>query len=259
MCGTMNSKVKLLVIVIVAAAIIIPASIYAYNLYLTTQVGPANFIPSNSTFVLKINQNGSSYYIFGSDKGFAILTPINSGIQMQKSNLTFNNTSIPLTKYANIAGFEVYQITLYNIIDGYLTNQSSRYLSSYPINDQFIQNLTNESLYLYEPYSNHLIVGTLGEIKNTIYAYNHGTNFSNKYKYISSKGLAEFYINSNNETIWGNISNTSIYVFVHLTNGNISQLYNETSYLRDLGVKVIKLNSSTLELIIPVSSISKQF
>ncbi len=256
----MNSKLKLFIIIAVAIAIIVPASIFAYNSYLSSQVGPDNFIPSNSTFVLKINQNGSSYYIFGGDSGFAILTPINSAIQMQRSNLTFNNTSIPLTKYGNVGGFQVYEITLYTIIDEYLMNQSEKYVTSYSsLNDQLIQNLTNMSLYMYEPYSNHLILGTLGEIKQSIYAYNHADNFVTKNKYINSRGLAEFYLNYDNKTVWGNISNTSIYVFIHVNNGNISQIYNETSYLRGLGVKVIIINSSTLEIIMPTSYASRQY
>ncbi len=257
----MNAKLKLAIAVGIAIVIIVPVSILAYNAYVSSQENPLNFIPSNSTMVLKINYNNSTYYAFGGKSGIGLLIPISKGFGVGNSNLTFNNTTIPIVKYGTIGGFQVYKISAYDTIYNFITNRTSNISFPTSFNFNFSGNLNsyfpsifNFSLYLFQPYSNYIFLGSLDELNYSIAANNQGSNFSHIKSYLSGNGMIDFYFNEYNITAWGNVSSSSVYIYISGNSTFISNLYNYSGYLHENGLKIIKVNSKTIEFIVSTRS-----
>lgn len=248
----MNKRIKTILVIVIAVAIIVPVSIVAYTSYASSQDNPLNFIPSNSTFLVKINYNSSNYYAFGGSQGLALIIPMNKGVSVSSQNLSFNSTKIPITTYGNFGGFTIYNISLSNVIYNTLENltQNSTF-SNIPVNS-FMNNMTSFSLYFYEPYSNEIIIGSLAELKYSISSYNHGNNFSSKAKYINNPGSVDFYFHHNTTTAWGNSSSNYTYIFIQGNQSFISGLYNESGYFSLIGYKMKQINSTTIEIIVPM-------
>lgn len=247
----MNSRLKIILVILVSVAVVVPVSILAYNSFISAQANPLNFVPSNSSFVLKVDYNNTTYYAFGGSSSFGILIPIDKNFQFTNSNLTFNSTKIPIFKYGTIGGFSVYKISLYEIIYGYIMNLTSNINYSYYIHNPFA-NLTNFSLYLFQPYSNAIIIGNLQELNYSIYSFNHGSNFSHKSKFLSGKGIIQFYLSEENVTIWGNITKSMAYIFINGNSTFINSLYNESNspLFAISGLRIIRVNQTTIEFII---------
>lgn len=248
----MNKKIKTIVIIVIAIAIVVPVSIVAYISYNNSLENPLNYIPSNTTFLIKISYNGSNYYSFGSDNGIAIMTPLSKSISVSNRNLSFNATNIPISTYENYGGFTIYNISLSGIIYETLLNITRNASSSSLPLVSYMNNFTSSSLYFYEPFSNEIIIGSLSEIKFSINAFDHGTNFSSKSKYINNSGSVNFYVHLNTTTIWGNESSNYTYAFIQGNHTLISNLYNDSGYFSLLGYKMKLINQNTIEIIMPL-------
>ncbi len=246
----MNSKMKTVIVIVIAVAIIVPVSIVAYSSYVNSQDSPLNYIPSNTTFLVKVTSNGSTYYAFGSTQGLAIMLSASKAISVSGQDLRFNSTKIPISIYGNYGGFTIYNISLSSVIYGTLLNLTNNSVTKNVPMNSYLSNLTSFSLYLYEPYSNHILIGSLKEVKYSINSYNSGKNFLSKSKYIDNKGTINFYISLNSTTIWGNYSSNTTYLFVQGNHTFITNLMNESSYLSLLGYKIKLINSNTVEIII---------
>jgi hypothetical protein len=248
----MNKRMKTIIVIVIAVAIIIPVSIVAYISYNSSQDNPISFIPSNSTFLVKINYNSSNYFAFGGTQGLAIMLPLSKSVSVSNQNLSFNSTRIPISTYGNFGGFTIYNISLSDVIYSTLENLTvNKTISNLPL-DSFMNNVTSYSLYFYEPYSNEIIIGSLVELKNSINSYNHGNNFSSKAKYINNPGSVDFYLHYNSTTVWGNSSSNNTYIFVQGNHSFISSLYNESGYFSLMGYKMKQINSTTIEIIVPI-------
>ena len=136
----------------------------AYILYNNDSQGnPISFIPSNSTFLVKINYDSSNYFAFGGTQGLAIMLPLSKCVSVSNQNLSFNSIRIPIITYGNFGGFTIYNISLSDVIYSTLENLTvNKTISNLPL-DSFMNNVTSYSLYLYEPYSNEIIIGSLVE------------------------------------------------------------------------------------------------
>jgi hypothetical protein len=254
----MKKNLKIIITLVIAVAIVVPVGILAYTSYANSQNDPLNFVPSSSTFLVKVNYNGSTYYSFGWSKGFAIMLQMNSGVAVSGNNLSFNSTKIPVSLYGNYGGFTLYNISLSGIIYGALTNISKN-SNVTDIPAEYFGNLSEYySLYFYEPYSNEIAIGTLNEIKLSITSYNHGSNFLSKARYINNPGSLDFYFRANNSTtIWGNYSSNYTYLFINGNHTFISRIYNESADFSLIGYKMKMINSTTIEIIMPLKVYSR--
>ncbi len=252
----MKKKIKTIIVLIVAVAIIIPVSIVAYTSYINSSESPLNFIPSNTTFLVKINYNGSSYYGFGGEQGLALMLPLSKGISVSGQNLSFNSTKIPVSIYGNYGGFTLYNISLSGIIYSTLENLTNNSVASeLPINS-IMSNVTSYHLYFYEPYSNEIAIGSLKEMKYSINSYNDGNNFASRAKYVNNPGSVDFYVRFNTTTVWGNSSSNYSYIYIQGNHTFISNIYNESKYysIFPTNYKIRMINSTTIEIIISVKS-----
>ena len=103
--------------------IIIPVSIVAYLSYNNnSQDNQISFIPSNSTFLVKINYNSSNYFAFGSTQGLAIMLTLSKSVSVSNQNLSFNSTRFPISTYGNFGGFTIYNMNLSDVIYSTLEN-----------------------------------------------------------------------------------------------------------------------------------------
>ena len=117
-----------------------------------SQGNPISFIPSNSTFLVKINYDSSNYFAFWGTQGLSIMLPLSKGVSVSNQNLSFNSIRIPISIYGNFGGFIIYNISLSDVIYSTLENQPvNKKVSNLPL-DSFMNNVTSYSLYFYEPY-----------------------------------------------------------------------------------------------------------
>jgi hypothetical protein len=123
--------------------IIIPVSIVAYISYNNnSQDKPISFIPSNSTFPVKINYNSSNYFAFGGTQVLAIMLPLSKSVSVSNQNLSFYSTRIPTSTYGNFGGFTIYNISLSDVIYSTLENLTvNKTISNLPLYS-FMNNVT---------------------------------------------------------------------------------------------------------------------
>lgn len=213
----MQRTLKIAMIVVIGAVLIASVTVFAYSVTRDTPsaVSPYSYIPSNSSIVVWVNYNGTSFYIFQSNNSTAVL--LNS-ISIASGNLSYQggNTSykFPLNYYSSYKGFQIYSINVTSEI-AQLANLNltipSRLLNG------------NLSLFAYSPGGSNVVVSSYSGILNSINSYSSGKDFQSLSKFINQTDNISFYYSPTNSTsnisyAWGGANGTMLHAYIEFKN-----------------------------------------
>ncbi len=219
----MKPLLKAIVVIAIAIGIAVPSGYIAYISFVSSNPSMIDFVPENSTAVIRADYNGTQFYIFnsGNDTGVVINIGINQVSSLFKgsaSNVS-GNTSFSVTPayLKSYDGYRIYYLSNVSISLGRsLGNLSSAFAGSTINLSSFLRNNT---IYIAELSGATVSIGTLRSVENSISAMSGGKNFrTQESTYFKSGSNVSIYLNYSNvyfKSITGNIFyNTSSFQIV---------------------------------------------
>lgn len=223
----MTPLAKRVLVVIIAAAVIVPA-VYVLNQqsnYIKKQSNPYNFVPSTSSAVLKAQINGTDLYLFGANGSMALILPVTVetlqlGLNITSPNGTSSTQIHSYAVYRNQQIYSVENVSMSTISDvgKYVGGGFFSLVSMLPIN------LTG-TLYASDSGQAGMVLGNLSAVKASILSSQTGETFaSNASRYLDSKSNYTFYLSPSNVSgvsfITGNISDGHSLIYVGFSGNN---------------------------------------
>jgi len=172
----MNSTLRYLLIVVVAALIIVPSVYIVMGLQNSDARAtiPTDYIPSDSTAAGMITNNGTTYYPFISNGTVGMVLQASlSSIASGKSAANLNITSSLLLQTSSYRGYSVFKISDLNILSLFNLGANATimgYVYGF-LNQTNLSGITNVSIYASNPSSSVTIVGELQAVYRSIDSY----------------------------------------------------------------------------------------
>ena len=227
----MKSSVKYLLIAAVAVMIIVP-SVYVIEELQTADsraTDPVNYLPSTSTAVAMITDNGTTYYPFvvNGTVGVALqasLTAIASG----KSAAKLNITSPMLSETSNYRGYSIFKISNVNVLSLFhlgLNATMMGYVDGF-LNSTNLSGITNVSIYASNPSSSVTIVGELQAVYHSLDAYTEKTSMDPSA--LSTPNNANFSLyyaphSMNLSYVSANLTSSNLTIRIGFTNAKLAE------------------------------------
>jgi len=250
------------IIILVAAAIIVPSGYYAYQYFNKSNevatYNPMDYIPGNSTFISTVNHNNSLYYIFYDDSSLGVVlnasnnNVINgnelsmlSSVNGINSNITLNHNNMTITSstYKGVSVFEAKNVSL-NLILSEITGN---------------KNITNKTinLYFYVISDKYIIAGEHTAIKDSIIANKDNKNACSLSNYINTNYNSSMYYALKNKSMNINyitLNSTANKTYVTITPYNMTELKEK---IYEAKLLETELNQSKTSNLTGIQNISK--
>ncbi|MEM0157742.1 MAG: hypothetical protein QXN26_06775 [Thermoplasmataceae archaeon] len=216
----MKPLLKAILVIAIAVGIAVPSGYIAYQSFVSSNPSMINFVPENSTAVIRADYNGTQLYIFnsGNNTGVVInmgISQVSSVFKGSASNVSGNTSvSVSPTYLKSYDGYRIYYLSNVSISLGRtLGNLSSVYAGNTINLSSFIHNNT---IYIAELSGATVSVGTLRSVEYSISAMSGGKSFSSQ--------ESRYFKSGSNVSIYLNYSN----IYFHSVTGNI--FYNTSSF-----------------------------
>ena len=209
----MKPLLKAIIVIIIAVGVAVPSGYVAYRSFASSNPSMINFVPENSTAVIRADYNGTQFYVFNSGNNTGIV--INIGVNQVSSVLsgtrtsTSGNTSITVTPtyLKSYDGYRIYYLSNISVsLNGTLGNLSSIYAGNTINMSNFIHNNT---IFIAELSGSTVSVGSLRSVEYSISAMSDGKSFSAKestyFKLGSNVSIYLDYSNAYFRSFTGNI------------------------------------------------------
>ena len=199
----MKPLLKAIIVIIIAVGVAVPSGYIAYRSFTTSNPSMINFVPENSSAVIRADYNGTQFYVFNSGNNTGMV--INIGVNQVSSVLsgtgsnTSGNTSISVTPtyLKSYDGYRIYYLSNISIsLNSKLGNLSSIHALNAINLSSFINNNT---IYIAELSGTTVSIGTLRSVEYSISAMSGGKSFSAKESaYFKPGSNVSVYLNYSN-------------------------------------------------------------
>ena len=227
----MKPLLKAIIVIIIAVGVAVPSGYIAYRSFASSNPSMINFVPENSTAVIRADYNGTQFYVFDSGNNTGIV--INIGVNQVSSVLsgtgsnTSGNTSVSVTPtyLKSYDGYRIYYLSNISIsLNSTLGNLFGVYAGNTVNLTSFMHNNT---IYIAELSGTTVTIGSLRSVEYSISAMSGGKSFSAKESaYFKSGSNVSIYLNYTNayfRSFTGNIFYNSSSFQVVFSNHTIAQ------------------------------------
>jgi hypothetical protein len=228
----MKPFITKIIIIIIAVAIVAPATYFAYEYYSKSNVSPSvqpfQYIPGNSTMISTVHSNGTEYYLY-LDGGSLGIVANTSAVSITNSNITatdnpadvsgsvhgnlFSGSNVKTTTYDHITVYEIQNVSLTGIL-GNLSNSTGKNLTNTTVN-----------IFAYSTSGNFMVLGQQKAINESITAHMTSKDAVQLKGYLNQSANTSLYYNVNNTIptisyITANSTGNRTYVNIIPTNEN---------------------------------------
>ncbi len=236
----MKSLTTKILVVVVAIAIIAPATYFAYEYFNKSNISPSiqpyEYIPGNSTMIASLNENNSSYLAYEIGGQFGIVSnltdiaKLNSSLNFSSaiqpasisgnSGLSFlSNLNFTTESYHGKTLYEIKNISLSAILDKFILPSGN------------ISNNKTVNMYLYITSTDNIVIGEINAVHDSILASIH-----NK----TAVKLQPFINASDNLSVYYNLTGTSGLQYLTLNSTSNLTDINIVGNFNDIPVSVIQ-------------------
>ncbi len=211
----MKPFIKAIIIMVVAAGVAVPSGYMAYQAFGASNPSMVHFIPLDSNFVMKVEYNNTTIYLFtaGNETGAVASIGISQvGSLLSSGNASSNGNassklSVTPSYVETFHGYKIYSISNISLSSAL---GSGRLFSLNVTNSLNLSSIVqNRTIYLAELSGSTISLGTLSSVKLSIQSAVNNTSFSRiSSSYFNSTANASFYVNYSNHyfsRISGNI------------------------------------------------------
>ncbi len=223
----MTPLVKRLLVIVIAAAVVIPSAylIIQQTRTIGKQSDPFSYIPAQPNAVLQANVNGTSLYVFSENGSFAIILPVDVSTFQAGIELTSGNSSSPtsVTQFGMFSNQQIYLVTNFSLssisgFSSYIGGSLLTIVAGLPLN-------LSGNLYAADSGAAGMVIGNLSAVKSSISSFQTGNTFSdNARKFLDSASNFTFYASPLNLSginyVTGNISDGHSSVYLSFSGNN---------------------------------------
>lgn len=238
----MSPAVRKILILIVAAGVIVPASYFLFTQLSSSQAqaNPFSYVPADSGLVLEGQYNSTHLYAFSSNGSFGILLPFSVNELEIFANATgsTNGTYPIVSQNSTFMSQSIYSVRNLNLslFAGLFGNSSNSILN---VALQFLK-INNTTFFASDAGTYGMVLGNLSGVEQSISSYSVKQSFSPyATQYLSSQSNYSFYYSP------GKLSNISSLNFItgNISDGN-SNLHISIDNSTGIGTNLIQRNGT---------------